>query len=107
MLVVGSESMTGTLNKGDAIIYTRYNEGENINTGDIIVFEKDDIKIVHRVEKQRLMKEEIRYYTKGDSNKESDDEYIKREDILGKVNFRIPYIGYFTLWVNDLIEGSH
>lgn len=107
MLVVGSESMTGTLNKGDAIIYTRYNEGENINTGDVIVFEKDDIKIVHRVEKQRLMGEEIRYYTKGDANKESDEGYIKRENILGKVNFRIPYIGYFTLWVNDFIEGSH
>ena len=53
------------------------------------------------------MGEEIRYYTKGDANKESDEGYIKRENILGKVNFRIPYIGYFTLWVNDFIEGSH
>ena len=38
ILVIGSESMTGTINKGDAIIYEKYDEEEEIKTGDIIVF---------------------------------------------------------------------
>ncbi len=106
ILVIGSESMSGTLNKGDAIIYEKYDENEEIKTGDIIVFIEDGIKIVHRVENQRLMGEEMRYYTKGDANEQKDDGYRKREDIIGKVKLRIPYIGYFTLWINDLIGNS-
>ena len=48
----------------------------------------------------------MRYYTKGDANEQKDDGYRKREDIMGKVTFRIPYIGYFTLWINNLIGNS-
>ena len=106
ILVIGSESMTGTINKGDAIIYEKYDEEEEIKTGDIIVFVEDGVKIVRRVEDERLMGEEMRYYTKGDANEQKDDGYRKREDIMGKVTFRIPYIGYFTLWINNLIGNS-
>ena len=106
ILVVASESMTGTINKGDIILYERYGEDDKIETGDIIVFLYEDTKIVHRIEDQRLMGEEMRYYTKGDANIQKDDGYRKREDIIGKVKFRIPYIGYLTLWINNLIENG-
>lgn len=106
LLVIGSDSMSGTINKGDIILYERYDENEEIKTGDIIVFWDDDIKIVHRVESQRLMGEETRYYTKGDANAQKDDGYRKREDIIGNVKIRIPYIGYLTLWFNNLIGNG-
>ena len=106
LLVIGSDSMFGTINKGDIILYERYDEDDKIETGDIIVFLYEDTKIVHRIEDQRLMGAEMRYYTKGDANIQKDDGYRKREDIIGKVKFRIPYIGYLTLWINNLIENG-
>ena len=104
VLVIGSESMTGTLNKGDIIIYEKYDEKEEIKTGDIVIYKIEDIQIVHRVTDQKNLGEEIRYYTKGDANVQEDDGYREREDIVGKVKGRIPYIGYLTLWINDIYE---
>ena len=65
------------------------------------------MKIVHRVIDQRLMGEETRYYTKGDANQQEDDGYTERKNIFGKVKAKIPYIGYLTLWINDLIGGKN
>ena len=107
MLVIGSGSMTGTINKGDIIIYEKYNEKKEIKTGDIVVFAYDNKKIIHRIIEQKVYGEETRYYTKGDANQEKDDGYRKRNDIIGKVKFKIPYIGYFTLWINDLVGGNN
>lgn len=106
VLVIGSGSMTGTINKGDIACFEKYDEDEKIETGDIIVFYEDDIKIVHRVVEQRMMGNEMRYYTKGDANQQRDDGYRETKDIIGHVKFKIPYIGYLTLWVNDWIGGK-
>lgn len=106
VMIVGSGSMTGTLNKGDIIFYEKYEEDQDIETGQIIIFNKDDMKIIHRIIDQKLMGEEIRYYTKGDANQNKDDGYRERKDIIGQVKARIPYVGYLTLWVNDFIGGN-
>lgn len=102
ILTIGSGSMTGTLNKGDVILYEKYNEKDKIKTGDIIVFINDGVKVVHRVVDQKTVGDEARYYTKGDTNQHEDDGYREREDIVGNVKLRIPYIGYLTLWINDI-----
>ena len=52
------------------------------------------------------MGEETRYYTKGDANQKQDDGYRTSKDVIGQVKFKIPYIGYLTLWVNNLIGGN-
>lgn len=103
VLVIGSGSMTGTINKGDIVIYERYEEQDEIKTGDIIVFKSEDKQIIHRVVDQKALEDEVRYYTKGDANMQEDEGYRKREDIVGKVKGRIPVIGRFTLWLNDII----
>jgi len=43
MLAVGSESMTGAINKGDAIIYEKYKKNDALKEGEVIVFKKNDI----------------------------------------------------------------
>lgn len=107
VLVIGSGSMTGTINKGDIAIFEKYDSDEDVETGDIIVFNRDGEKIVHRVIDQRIIESESRYYTKGDANQQEDDGYTKKEAIIGHVKGRIPYIGYLTLWVNNLIVGGN
>ena len=104
VLTIGSESITGTINKGDIILYERYDENQTINTGDIIVFIDKDIQIIHRVIEQRNLGDETRYYTKGDANAQEDDGYRLKKDVVGKVKIRIPYIGYLTLWINDVLN---
>ena len=104
VLTIGTGSMTGTINKGDIILYEKYDESQTINTGDIIIFIDKDIQIVHRVVDQMDFGEETRYYTKGDANVQEDDGYRLKKDVVGKVKIRIPYIGYLTLWVNDALN---
>lgn len=101
VLVIGSGSMTGTINKGDIILYEKYKNTDDIKVGNIIVFYEDDIKVIYRIIDQKLMGEETRYYTKGDANQKQDEGYRETKDIIGQVKARIPYMGWFTLWIND------
>lgn len=105
-LVVGSGSMTGTINKGDIIIYEKYDEEKQIDVGNIIVFNNDSIKVIHRIIDKKDTGGKSIYYTQGDANPNRDEGYRLYEDIIGQVKLRIPYIGYFTLWTNNLIGGN-
>lgn len=102
MIVIGSGSMTGTIDKADAIIYSKLKDDEKIEIGDIIVFKVDDIKVIHRVIDKKETPNETRYYTKGDANQLEDDGYRTRSDIVGKVKCKIPYIGFLTVTINDI-----
>lgn len=103
ILVIGSSSMTGAINKGDAVLYTNYHN-EEITKGDIIIFNKNNTKTVHRVVEIKKINQKYRYYTKGDANSKEDDTYITDEDIIGIVNFKIKYIGYPTIWLRDIFN---
>lgn len=103
ILVIGSRSMTGTIDKGDAIIFKKY-DGQKIYEGQVIIFDYDGIQTVHRVDKITVVNDEIRYYTKGDANKKRDDNYITKDKIYGLVKFKVKYIGHPTLWIRELFS---
>ena len=105
LIIIATGSMTGELNKGDAIIYEEYG-GENIEVGEIIVFEKDDNATVHRVIDVEHINGETRYYTKGDANDSADVGYVVKSNILGTVNFKVAYVGYPTLLLHELFDGG-
>lgn len=102
--VIATESMTGELNKGDIAIYERYDDGEVVEVGDVIVFKEQNKHVVHRVVDKSNINGEIRYYTKGDANSEMDIGYILDGDIKGVVVLKLPYFGYPTLWLRDLFK---
>ena len=102
-LVIGSESMTGELNVGDTVIYERY-DGEIIEEGQVIVFEKDKVAVIHRVVGIERINGVTRYYTKGDANDGLDTGYRTSSDIIGITKFKVSYIGYPTLWLRSLFE---
>lgn len=106
ILVIGSGSMTGTINKGDAIFYESYDKQEDsIEIGQVIVFNQDNRKIVHRVIDIKRVNDEVRYTTKGDANQEEDDGYITDEDVFGVCKSRILYIGYPSIWIRDIFSN--
>jgi signal peptidase len=95
--------MTGELNRGDAIIFERY-EDQTIEEGQVIVFEKGKNKVVHRVVEVQNINGVTRYYTKGDANEDNDAGYITRAEIIGLTDYKIPYVGMPTLWVRELFS---
>lgn len=104
-LVIATTSMTGTLNKGDVIIYERLDSEEEIKKEDIIVFKKGDRKIVHRIVGINVINNKTRYITKGDANHDKDKDYVLEEEIVGLYKTKINSLGYPSLWVRDLINN--
>ena len=103
VLVIGSESMTGTINMGDVILFKRYDK-QVIKKDEIIVFEKDDLLLVHRIVRITKTGNGYHYYTKGDANESIDSGFITDSKIKGKVIFKIKYIGSPTLWLHKLFN---
>lgn len=103
-LVIGSGSMTGTIDKGDVIIFSKQIKMSEVNKKDIIVFTRNNTKIVHRVIDKKKQNDEYRLYTKGDSNKKADDGYITEKDLYGNVLFKIKNIGLPTIWLHEMFK---
>jgi len=103
IFIVLSESMVPVMLIGDAIIITRV-APEDIKIGDIIAFDLDKngkTIVSHRVidTKNNGKSEQsatIYFQTKGDNVQHKDPFIIDSKKVIGKVVFKIPYIGYLT-----------
>jgi len=100
ILVVGSSSMTGMIDKGDAVVFEKYDK-QQLKKNQIIVFIKDNIKTIHSIENIEVKNDERIYYTKGVHNQQRDDGYRTDKDIIGVVKFKIVNIGWPTIWLNN------
>ncbi len=103
LLVVGSESMTGTVDKGDCVIYEEYT-GQVIPNEVIAVFKSGGTTYIHRVVDIENIDGQTRYYTKGDANEGIDAGYVTNGDIIGIVTHKVKYIGLPTIWIRDLFK---
>lgn len=74
-------SMSPTMEKGDIVIIKI---GDGIREKDIITYKKENVFITHRIEKIN----EDSIIAKGDRNN-TEDEPIKKDDIIGRVVFII------------------
>lgn len=101
--VIATESMTGEINKGDVVIYEKYDD-QIIIEGQVIVFEDNKSVVVHRVVDIEIINGVTRYYTKGDVNDDMDTGYITNSNIVGLVNYKVPFVGFPTIWVHDLFK---
>lgn len=103
-LAVGSGSMNPNVNLGDVVIVEKVKQ-DKLNTlkvGDILVFTHDGKTIVHRIVAIKKYHNKLVFRTKGDHNEESDNYDISSSDVIGKVNFKLSYIGYPVIWINKL-----
>lgn len=101
MIGIGSESMTGTINKGDAIIYKRYEKDEDVKNK-VIVFKRNNVMIVHRVIKVYTLDGEYVYQTKGDANESADNWLVEQSDVLGIVEKRVPFIAWPSVILGEI-----
>ncbi len=102
LIAIGSGSMTGTIDKGDAVLYHRLKEEESVQEGEIIVFKKNNMMIVHRViEAIDDYKGEMTYRTKGDANEKADSWIVTRDEIVGIVNNKILWVAWPSVLINE------
>lgn len=93
--IVRSNSMSPTFKTGTLLIIKRTDSG-TINVDDIITFRKknDTLSTTHRVV-EIIDDNNIRQFvTRGDANNVDDPIPVSENDILGKVTFFIPLLGY-------------
>ena len=100
---IASDSMYPALKKGDAIILEKTDE-KNIKTlkkDMIVAFEQDGKIVTHRI-LAIVEKDGIEYIvTKGDNNSTKDVQNKTKDDIIGIVRFKIPYIGYPSVEISE------
>lgn len=99
VMTVISGSMEPTLMLGSVVVI---GPAEKYEVGDIITFRSGGEGMpptTHRIEDVRVEAGEMIYITKGDANPTEDITEIREEDVMGKVFFNIPYLGYLVDFV--------
>ncbi len=102
-VAIASGSMSPNINKGDIVIIEKIGDDlSQLKQGDVIAYQYNNVIVVHRLIK--ILKENNHYYfyTKGDFNLDIDNYVIEEDMIIGVVKLKIPYIGYPTIWLNEL-----
>lgn len=99
--VIISGSMEPELKIGDIVLIKKCEELD-IQIGDIISFRSGESIITHRVNDIVVDNNgKIQYETKGDNNNIVDTNYVKYDDIEGKMIKKILYIGKMTLLLKN------
>lgn len=101
-IVIASGSMSPKIDKGDVVVIEKLENNDKLKKNDVIAYKYNNVIVVHRIIEIIKTGEENYYYTKGDSNLVEDSYTITKDMIVGKVNIIIPYIGYPTVWLNEL-----
>lgn len=102
-IAVASGSMSPKIKKGDAVIIEKVeNKCKTLKKGEVIAFNYNDKIIVHRLMDIKNDGVKCYFYTKGDANSKMDNFFLEEKNIIGTVNFKIPYIGVPTVWINEL-----
>ena len=102
-IAVASGSMNPVILKGDVVIVKKVDDNlGSLEVGDVIAFQYNDTIVVHRITKIIKDRGQYYFYTKGDANKSSDNFVVEEHMIKGIVKYKIPFIGYPTVWLNRL-----
>lgn len=102
-ITIGSGSMQPNINIGDIVIINQKYDISKLKTDDIIAYEYENKIVIHRLVKiEKVTEKDYYYYTKGDANNAIDNYVIHEDMIIGKVEQKLPYIGYPTIWLNEI-----
>lgn len=103
-----SNSMSPLIKRGDIVILEEKSleELNNLKKYDIISYRLKNIIVIHRIIAIEKHNNNILYITKGDNNNMADKEKVKPEQINGVVKFKIPKLGYPSIWLNEFLRNK-
>ena len=99
-----SGSMRPVLDAGDVVIVAKA-PADVVNQGDIIQFRKEKVSVMHRVVDIQEWGDSSVFITKGDANEDPDSDPVVPEQVVGKVVFKIPKIGWVAIVVKEFFTG--
>lgn len=94
-----SPSMEPNINVYDVVITIKETDYSKIKEGDIITFVStssvgEGLTITHRVKNVINTENGVKFRTQGDNNPIPDSSLVSQENVLGKVIFKIPWLGH-------------
>lgn len=101
-VAIASASMEKELCVGDVAVIKKCNAND-VQEGDIIEYQMEGFTVIHRIIKKSQRKGEFYFITQGDNNSSPDSDEVREEQLIGKVLFRVRYLGYPAIWLH-LIE---
>ena len=103
IITVTSESMEPNIYRGDAVIIKKVSSIKEIEKEKIIAYQKDNNFVMHRVINVEKINNSYIYTTKGDNNNMVDDYKLSLDNVYGIYVYRIPYIGYPSIWFREKV----
>ncbi len=98
--LIQSGSMEPSIHTGDIILIFR---SPQYIKNDVVTFRTSDQRIVtHRIIEKKVENRKELFLTKGDANEAEDDEFIGQENILGKVIFVVPKLGFMVAFAKSV-----
>ena len=97
IFTVQSGSMSPTIHTGSMVFVK---PSGDYNVGDIVTRKSDNPKetVTHRIHSKEEKNGQIIFETKGDANEAQDMRDFAKADIIGKVFFTVPLIGYPVMY---------
>ena len=92
--LVVSGSMEPNLYAGDIVFVNTNVEFEDVEIGDVIIFQYEDMNVIHRVVDEAMIDGERHLKTKGDANALEDGYLTTESNYCGKALFHIDKLGY-------------
>lgn len=93
--IVSSGSMENSIKKGSIVVTRKFKDPKEYVKGDVITYKRGNQTITHRISNVSVLSDTKVFYTKGDNNSFEDGTPVIIGEIIGKVIFNIPYLGYF------------
>ena len=104
-----SNSMKPIYSRGDVVVTKKLNKKElnNLRKYDIIEYILDGTIVTHRIINIEQHADKTRLYiTKGDNNNAADIKKVTESQIIGKVEFSIPKVGYPSVYLNEFFNKN-
>ena len=101
-VIVLSGSMEPALKVGGVAFVEPLSAPDEVRIGDIVTYRSPndpETQISHRVVEVINSEGHVSYRTKGDNNELPDQELVPADNLIGKVRFHLPYLGYAVDWL--------
>lgn len=96
-LAVLSGSMEPEISVG-SIVFIKEEDPSQLKKGDVITYRlSGDTRVTHRI--VEIHKEDQTILTKGDANENMDGSPVPFQNVEGKVQFHVPYLGYISIYI--------
>lgn len=101
-----SPSMEPNINVYDVVVTKKVKDFSTVKEGDVITFVStstlgEGLTVTHRVIEVVKTEDDIKFRTQGDNNPIADSSLASSKNVMGKVLFKIPWIGHIQFFLQS------